>query len=88
MHKAKLGQEQNKRTYKDGKDNMTVTRVHCPVASPGVSGMLGEEGMCSLRGYSMCSPYTFMLKVILRDKECKLASLLIVLHLWHLLKLV
>jgi len=57
MHKAELGQEQNKRTYKDGKDNMTVTCVHCPVASPGVSGMSGEEGMCSLQGYSTCSPY-------------------------------
>jgi len=31
MHKAELGQEQNKRTYKDGKDNMTVTCIHCPV---------------------------------------------------------
>ena len=36
MHKAKLGQKQNKRTYKDGKENMTVTGICCPVASSSV----------------------------------------------------
>ena len=58
MHKAELGQEQNKRTYKDGKDNMTVTHIHCPVGLLGVLVMLGEEGMRLLRGYSTCLPYS------------------------------
>ena len=46
MHKAKLGQEYNKRTYKDGKENMTATHVHCPVASSGVSDTSGK-GECA-----------------------------------------
>ena len=50
MHKAELGQMQNKRTYKDGKDNMTVTRVHCPVTSVGCveSGRFQSYSTCSL----------------------------------------